>query len=335
MPLPALLPAAVGTVILVKAVVAALGIATASFLAGHYGGKVLDAITDSVGPATDHAVLFKPDDTAYGLHEGMMRVCLVTKADSWLRKVRIICAWEYEPDLQIQDITVGDKAGWVYTGDSEVKWSSLDFWLREGGTQIELYRDTFWSGWVGCTTIIMDEGYQAGYSGKCLMVYWDDDDGTFFINRNVLYTYNILHDDYARSIHVEDVAASRKLVIPRPPPADKSQPKKPRNIKKEKYGDGVLEKKMDPKLFIKKFVKQVSTLIDKNGDGMIDLPNILDKNGDGKPDFIKPIVVGDKDGDGKPDPVKPVKPVKPVVGDKDGDGKPDPVKPVKPKTTAA
>eukprot|EP01133_Synstelium_polycarpum_P009148 gene9148-10733_t len=368
MPVPALLPAGVGVIITVSVIVASIGGKALAFAAGYGLSKVVDKITEATRASTSNSVLFKVDGEAYGLMYEMMRVVLVTRKSSWLRKVRVHSVWKslYDTHPLEADIEAGDAAGWDYNDEQgSVRWDYRDIQFHEGSVvQLELYRDTWFTGWYACSTVTIDDDNCNEFRAKCLYVYWDDDDGTFFINNFIFFKYNAMMNDIQEKhkTKVEEImnpsdamggfgiaqrhVSPGKPVTKPPLPVYTRVEKKAKATKKEMFGDGELEKKMHPSKFHK-----LKPANDKNGDGKPDKPVANDKNGDGKPD--KPVandkngdgkpdkpVANDKNGDGKPD--KPVandkngdgKPDKPVANDKNGDGKPDKPTPAKPKTAS-
>ncbi|GAM19328.1 hypothetical protein SAMD00019534_025030 [Acytostelium subglobosum LB1] len=302
-------------------VIIGLGKFLGEALIGYAIGKALDLSYDKVlqefSPDAKGA-LFRNEDNSYRVHDHF-RICLVTTASSWLRRVgvKIYVPDDQFPEYVLDEVTVGDREGFKYDhAFGNVKWDFIDLKVKNGSViKVTLYRDTLSNGFVDCGTLEVDSQYSGKFAGQCLMVYWDDDNGTLFTNKNMAYTSTILIKnlmgvetlpaDNTRSL---SAAVQRKKT----PKAKLLEPKTPKDVAKDRFGDGTLEKNIPANRF---HPVDKSPFVDKDGDGK------PDKTATGKP-AAKPK---DTDKDGIPDSKDK---------DKDGDGKIDKPATAKPKASA-
>ncbi|GAM18801.1 hypothetical protein SAMD00019534_019760, partial [Acytostelium subglobosum LB1] len=335
------LPKPQGTEISMLFMVTASGGIDNAFPGNHFSPQLINNINQSVKEPTIHSVMIQVEEPyAQGVPVGSLRVCLVTPASSWLRRVSVVSAWAKNDHCDSIDVIAGDKAGMSYKNDAgEVKWEYYDLTILDGQVQLVLMRDTFFSGWVGQATIDINDTHIHRFQNKCLMVYWDDDNGTFFEKNYEKYTHRILYDEMIRSHMVSDRAMKApvdagKAPAARPPAAaapvqfsiptiaQRAADRKVKPIKREKFGDGKVEKQMILSLFRGddlKFPPPRSFANDLDGDGVVNKKD-KDIDGDG--------IANDKDKDIDGDGIANDK-----DKDKDGDGKKDKPAPVKPKPT--
>ncbi|GAM18802.1 hypothetical protein SAMD00019534_019770, partial [Acytostelium subglobosum LB1] len=347
------IPASVVLVITVSSILVAIGGTVVAFVAGHLASKLLDAITNAFAASTSDAVLFKANDDAMSLGGGAMRICLVTKASSWMRKVRILSSLSDGENYKVEDLDAGDNGGYEYNAPTgNVKWMYTDILVFPGCVvEIQLFRDTYFSGWVDCGMLNIDAEIQS-FRNQCLMIYWDDDNGTFFINKNLAYTFNTLFKQYMKDQHLSNPELFQRSIPKQglPTIAQRAAARKPKDTKKELYGDGKFEKTLDPAVFYKDEPPAnpkpyCKTKKDLDGDGIVNskdndmdgdgIVNKKDKDKDG--DGIVNKKDNDMDGDGivnkKDKDMDGDGIVNKKDKDKDGDGKKDKPAPVKPAVT--
>eukprot|EP01133_Synstelium_polycarpum_P004957 gene4957-5761_t len=141
-----------GTIIVIAALYKKAAIAAALAAGGYVANLIYEELKEELWTGTERSVVLETEPNQY-TWDGFMTLILVTKADSWMRRIKIMC-----DNGDDQFLTVGDAGGRTYDGGPDiVKWDFINIDLSKGDVCLMFEKDWIGWGWHEVKTVFINK----------------------------------------------------------------------------------------------------------------------------------------------------------------------------------